>query len=95
MKKQLSEPASPDEVLYDLKRFKESAEAYGEGIVHFPEDCKLYYGHGLARNQSGDKKGACEDWKKSSALGCFEANALLPLCKDCETKTNYMYIYKV
>ena len=72
--------------LYDLKRFKESAEAYGEGIAHFPKDCKLYYGRGLARNQSGDKKGACEDWKKSSKLGCFEANMLLPLCKDCETK---------
>lgn len=71
--------------LYDMKRFKESAEAYGDGIKHFPEDYKLYYGRGLARNQSGDKKGACEDWRKSSALGCFEANALLPLCDECET----------
>lgn len=71
--------------LYDLKRFKESAEAYGDGIKHFPEDYKLYYGRGLARNQSGDKKGACEDWRKSSDLGCFEANALLPLCDDCKT----------
>lgn len=72
--------------LYDLKRFKESAEAYGEGIAHFPEDYKLYYGRGLARNQSGDKKGACQDWRKSSALGCFEANALLTLCENCQTK---------
>ncbi|MCD8031662.1 MAG: tetratricopeptide repeat protein [Bacteroides sp.] len=70
--------------LYDLKRFKEAAEAYGEGISHFPEDCGLYYGRGLARNQSGDKKGACEDWRKSSALGCLQANLLLPLCEDCE-----------
>lgn len=71
--------------LYDLKRFKESAEAYGDGIKYFPEDYKLYYGRGLARNQSGDKKGACEDWRTSINLGCFEANALLPLCDDCET----------
>lgn len=40
----------------DLKGFKESAEVYGKGIVHFPKDCKLYCGRGLARNQSGDKK---------------------------------------
>lgn len=74
--------------LYDLKRFHESAAAYGEGIAHFPEDCKLYYGRGLARQQSGDEKGACQDWRKSSALGCFQANALLPLCKDCDTINN-------
>ena len=24
--------------------------------MHFPKDCKLYCGRGLARNQSGDKK---------------------------------------
>ena len=71
--------------LYELKRFNESAQAYGEGIKYFPKDYKLYYGRGLARNQSGDKKGACEDWRKSSALGYFAANALLPLCEDCET----------
>lgn len=28
----------------DLKGFKESAEVYGKGIVHFPKDCKLYCG---------------------------------------------------
>ena len=66
--------------LYDLKRFKEAAEAYGEGIKAFPSDGKLYYGRGLARNQSGDKNGACEDWHRSSELGCLQANALLPLC---------------
>lgn len=52
----------------DLKGFKESAEVYGKGIVHFPKDCKLYCGRGLARNQSGDKKGACENWRESSVL---------------------------
>ena len=68
--------------LYDLKRFKEAAEAYGEGIKAFPSDGKLYYGRGLARNQSGDKNGACEDWHRSSELGCLQANALLPLCGE-------------
>lgn len=66
--------------LYDLERFKESADAYGEGIKYFPEDYRLYYGRGLARKRTGDKKGACEDWIKSSELGCMEANILLPLC---------------
>lgn len=66
--------------LYDLDRFKESAEAYGEGIKHFPKDYRLYYGRGLARKRIGDKKGACEDWMKSSELGCVQANILLPLC---------------
>ena len=61
------------------KRFKEAAEAYGEGIKAFPNDGKLYYGRGLARNQSGDKNGACEDWHRSSELGCLQANALLPV----------------
>ena len=28
--------------LYDLERFKESADAYGEGIKHFPKDYRLY-----------------------------------------------------
>jgi tetratricopeptide (TPR) repeat protein len=72
--------------LYDLERFKESAEAYGDGISHFPEDYKLYYGRGLARERLGDRKGACEDWRKSSALGCVEANTLLPLCEECQTE---------
>ena len=66
--------------LYDLERFKESAEAYGEGIKYFPEDYRLYYGRGLARKRLGDRKGACEDWVKSSELGCTQANILLPLC---------------
>jgi tetratricopeptide (TPR) repeat protein len=68
--------------LYDLERFKESAEAYGEGIKHFPKDYRLYYGRGLARKRIGDKKGACEDWMKSSELGCIQANILLPLCDE-------------
>ena len=68
--------------LYDLDRFKESAEAYGEGIKHFPKDYRLYYGRGLARKRIGDKKGACEDWMKSSELGCVQANILLPLCDE-------------
>lgn len=68
--------------LYDLERFKESEEAYGDGIKYFPEDYRLYYGRGLARKRTGDKKGACEDWVKSSELGCMEANMLLPLCEE-------------
>ena len=68
--------------LYDLERFKESAEAYGEGIKYFPEDYRLYYGRGLARKRTGDKRGACEDWMKSSELGCIQANMLLPLCEE-------------
>ena len=68
--------------LYDLERFKESVEAYGEGIKYFPEDYRLYYGRGLARKRTGDKKGACEDWIKSSELGCIQANMLLPLCDE-------------
>lgn len=47
----------------------------GDEIKHFPEDYKLYYGRGLARNQSGGKKGTREDWRKSNALGCFEAHS--------------------
>ena len=69
-------------VLYDLERFKEAAEAYGEGIKYFPEDYRLYYGRGLARKRTGDKRGACEDWMKSSELGCIQANMLLPLCEE-------------
>lgn len=68
--------------LYDLERFKESAETYGEGIKHFPKDYRLYYGRGLARQRTGDKRGACEDWMKSSELGCVQANILLPLCDE-------------
>ena len=41
---------------------------------------RLYDERGLARKKSGDKNGACEDWHRSSELGCLQANALLPLC---------------
>ena len=68
--------------LYDLERFKESADAYGKGIKYFPEDYRLYYGRGLARKRTGDKRGACEDWMKCSELGCVQANVLLPLCDE-------------
>lgn len=68
--------------LYDLERFKESADAYGDGIKYFPEDYRLYYGRGMARKRIGDKNGACEDWIKSSELGCIQANMLLPLCEE-------------
>jgi hypothetical protein len=37
------------------------------------------YGRGLVRKRIGDKRGACEDWIKSSELGCVQANVLLPL----------------
>ncbi|WP_349934096.1 hypothetical protein [Bacteroides finegoldii] len=40
------------------------------------------YGRGLARKRIGDKRGACEDWIKSSELGCIQANILLPLCEE-------------
>ena len=52
----------------NLKGFEESAEVYGKGNKHFPKDCKLYCGRGLARNQSGDKKGACENWRESKEI---------------------------
>lgn len=29
-----------------------------------------------------DKNGDCEDWHRSSELGCLQANALLPLCSE-------------
>lgn len=32
--------------------------------------------------RTGDKNGACEDWIKSSELGCVQANMLLPLCEE-------------
>lgn len=41
------------------KALRNPLKSMAKGIVHFPKDCKLYCGRGLARNQSGDKKGAC------------------------------------
>lgn len=29
-----------------------------------------------------DKNGACKDWHRNSNLECFQANALLPLCRE-------------
>ena len=40
------------------------------------------YGCGLARKRTRDKRVACEDWMKSSELGCVQANILLPLCDE-------------
>lgn len=76
----------PWQILYEGKRIviinQYHKQAYGEGIKYFPEDYRLYYGRGLARKRTGDKNGACEDWIKSSELGCVQANMLLPLCEE-------------
>lgn len=75
----------------DLKGFKESAEVYGKGIVHFPKDCKLYCGRGLARNQSGDKKGACENWRESKEM-YYDSNDSCPLFFVSLKVDNILYI---
>lgn len=67
-----------------LESFKESIEAYDDGIKIFPRSGKLYLGRGLARLRSGDKRGACEDWRKSKEQGCMDADDFLPICEDCE-----------
>ena len=38
-----------------------------------PDDPEIYYYHAKARFLSGDKEGACRDWKKSFRLGMKEA----------------------
>lgn len=79
----------------DLKGFKESAEVYGKGIVHFPKDCKLYCGRGLARNQSGDKKGACENWEgkqRNNTDMYYDSNDSCPLFFVSLKVDNILYI---
>ena len=77
----------------DLKGFKESAEVYGKGIVHFPKDCKLYCGRGLARNQSGDKKGACENWRERNNTDMYyDSNDSCPLFFVSLKVDNILYI---
>ena len=79
----------------DLKGFKESAEVYGKGIVHFPKDCKLYCGRGLARNQSGDKKGACEKLEgkqRNNTDMYYDSNDSCPLFFVSLKVDNILYI---
>ena len=54
------------ELIYTLSKAVSSINV--TEFSHFPKDCKLYCGRGLARNQSGDKKGACENWRESKEI---------------------------
>ena len=45
-------------------------------------DGETYYFKGLARFYSGDKSGACDDWKESALLG--ETKAMEQLIKNCQ-----------
>ena len=45
-------------------------------------DGETYYFKGLARYYSGDKSGACDDWKESALLG--EAKAVEQLINNCQ-----------
>ncbi len=44
-------------------------------------DAETYYFKGLARFYSGDKSGACDDWKEAASLG--ETRAMEQLIKNC------------
>jgi predicted Zn-dependent protease len=46
------------------------------------QDGETYYFKGLARFFSGDKSGACDDWKESALLG--EAKAMQQLINNCQ-----------
>ena len=52
----------------DLKGFKESAEVYGKGIVHFLRtvSCIVVVVWPVTRAET--KKGACENWRESKEI---------------------------
>jgi tetratricopeptide (TPR) repeat protein len=47
-----------------------------------PKNAEAYYGRGTSKYKLGDKKGACQDWRKAFELGYEEANeSIKKYCK--------------
>ncbi len=67
---------------YNLKEYKSAIEDYSKLISLTPKVGNGYLNRGLAKMASGDKAGACTDFKKGAELGSASAaNAVKQYCQ--------------
>ena len=62
---------------YSLKDLPGAIADYTKAIGIDPSSSKAYLNRGVAKQNAGDKTGACEDWKKAGELGEKEAFKLI------------------
>jgi tetratricopeptide (TPR) repeat protein len=62
------------ESLFNLKQYNQAATAFTDALDLTPNDGKIYYERGLAYFEAGDRVKACQDWKKASELGSYNAD---------------------
>jgi len=65
-----------------LKQFKEAEALYTRILQNNPDEPEILANRGVARNNLGNKPGACEDWKLASQLGSEKSKSYL--LKFCE-----------
>lgn len=52
-----------------MKDYYGAVGDYTKAIEINPNDGGSYRNRGIAKNEIGDMKGACEDWRKAASLG--------------------------
>ena len=62
--------------------FTGAIDDYTQVIKINPKDSDAFFNRASVKKESGDMKGACEDWRKAVDLGDEEAAKLLK--KNCE-----------
>ena len=65
----------------NLKEYDLAIADYSESIKLKPQG-DAYYNRGCAKHDSGDKVGACQDWKKAASMGYSKAETyIFKYCK--------------
>ncbi len=67
---------------YQTKMYKYAIDDLSMSLDLKPDDGEVYYFKGMARYNSGDKQGACSDWKISANYG--ETRAIEQLINYCQ-----------
>ncbi|MFO7657772.1 MAG: hypothetical protein R6W78_11945 [Bacteroidales bacterium] len=67
---------------YQTKMYRYAIEDLSMALDLKPNDGEVYYFKGMARFNSGDKQGACADWKISARLG--EPKAVEQMLNNCQ-----------
>ncbi len=60
-----------------LKQFDKAIHDFNDILNSDPKNQEAYNNRGWCKKHTGDKAGACEDWKKSKKLGNSEAKIIL------------------
>jgi len=65
------------DMFFMKSNYQKAIKYYDQGIVLLPKDKGLLLMRGMARYESGDTKGACQDWTRLKDLGGMAGNIYL------------------